>query len=75
MTVSTQTTSTSRTSFYLSCLACVDSGVTVALNLLENSALISINRGVVTIVDRKGLKAAANGAYGVSEAEFNRVFG
>lgn len=51
------------------------SGVTVALNLLENSALISINRGVVTIVDRKGLKAAANGAYGVSEAEFNRVFG
>lgn len=51
------------------------SGVTVALNLLENSALISINRGIVTIVDRKGLKEAANGAYGVSEAEFNRVFG
>jgi len=51
------------------------SGVTVALNLLENSALISINRGVVTIVDRKGLRAAANGAYGVSEAEFDRVFG
>ena len=51
------------------------SGVTVALNMLEKTALISINRGVVTIVDRKGLKAAANGAYGVSEAEFNRVFG
>lgn len=51
------------------------SGVTVALNLLERTALISINRGVVTIVDRKGLKASANGAYGVSEAEFDRVFG
>src|SRR4030095_8714056 len=51
------------------------SGVTVALNLLENSALISINRGVVTIVDRKGLKAAANGDYGISEAEVDRVFG
>ena len=51
------------------------SGVTVALNLLEGTALISINRGVVTIVDRKGLKAAANGAYGVTEAEYKRVFG
>ena len=50
-------------------------GVTVALNLLERSALISTHRGVTTIVDRKGLKAAANGAYGVSEAEYNRVFG
>jgi CRP-like cAMP-binding protein len=51
------------------------SGVTVALNLLEGTALISINRGVVTIVDRKGLKAASNGAYGVTEAEYKRVFG
>jgi CRP-like cAMP-binding protein len=51
------------------------SGVTVALNLLERTALISIHRGVTTIVDRRGLKATANGAYGVSEAEYNRVFG
>jgi CRP-like cAMP-binding protein len=51
------------------------SGVTVALNLLEKTALISVHRGVTTIVDRKGLKAAANGAYGVSEAEYTRVFG
>jgi hypothetical protein len=51
------------------------SGVTVALNLLEKAALVSINRGVVTIVDRKGLKATANGAYGVAEAEYDRLFG
>jgi Crp-like helix-turn-helix protein len=51
------------------------SGVTVALNLLESTALISIHRGITTIVDRRGLRAAANGAYGVSEAEYDRVFG
>jgi len=50
------------------------SGVTVALNILETTGLISIHRGVITIVDRKGLKATANGAYGVPEAEYNRLF-
>jgi CRP-like cAMP-binding protein len=50
-------------------------GVTVALSLLERTALVSTNRGVISILDRKGLKRAANGAYGVAEAEFNRVFG
>ncbi len=50
-------------------------GVTVALNLLERAALIQNHRGVITIIDRKGLKRAANGAYGVPEAEFDRLFG
>jgi CRP-like cAMP-binding protein len=50
-------------------------GVTVALNLLERKGLIKIHRGVVTILDRKGLRRASNGAYGVPEAEFNRLFG
>lgn len=50
-------------------------GVTVALSFLERIALITTDRGVISIVDRKGLKQAANGAYGVAEAEFNRVFG
>lgn len=50
-------------------------GVTVALNLLERSGLIGSHRGIITIVDRKGLKRASNGAYGVPEAEFNRLFG
>ena len=48
-------------------------GVTVALSLLERIALVSTNRGVISILDRKGLKRAANGAYGVSEAEYERV--
>lgn len=50
-------------------------GVTVALSLLEKSGLISTDRGVISVLDRTGLKRAANGAYGVAEAEYNRVFG
>ncbi len=50
-------------------------GVTVGLNLLENKGVIRIHRGVITIIDRTGLKRAANGAYGVPEAEFERLFG
>jgi CRP-like cAMP-binding protein len=50
-------------------------GVTVGLNLLEKSGLIQNHRGVISIIDRTGLKRAANGAYGVPEAEFDRLFG
>lgn len=50
-------------------------GVTVALNLLERNGLIKSHRGVITIVARKGLRRASNGAYGVPEAEFHRLFG
>jgi CRP-like cAMP-binding protein len=50
-------------------------GVTVGLNLLEKSGLIRHHRGVISIIDRTGLKRAANGAYGVPEAEFERLFG
>ncbi len=50
-------------------------GVTVALNLLEGSGLIRANRGVVSIVDREGLEAHSNGAYGAPEVEFHRQFG
>ena len=49
-------------------------GVTVALNLLEKKGLIKSHRGVTTIVDRKGLRQASNGAYGEPEAEFDRLF-
>ena len=48
-------------------------GVTAALNELEAKALISTKRGCITIVDRQGLEAAANGLYGVPEAEFKRL--
>lgn len=50
-------------------------GVTVALNLLEESALITADRGVISIIDRSGLERAAGGGYGSSEKEFNRVLG
>jgi CRP-like cAMP-binding protein len=50
-------------------------GVTVALHLLERKGLIKSHRGVTTIVDRRGLRRASNGAYGVPEAEFDRLFG
>jgi hypothetical protein len=44
-------------------------GVTFALSLLERQGLIQVGRGVITIVDRQGLEANANGAYGAAEAD------
>lgn len=38
-------------------------GVTVALHYLEQRALIRLSRKQIVIVDRKGLRAAANGTY------------
>jgi CRP-like cAMP-binding protein len=38
-------------------------GVTVALNYLQQRALIRLARGQLVITDRKGLEAAANGTY------------
>ena len=38
-------------------------GVTVALNYLEQRALIRLARKQIVITDRKGLEAAANGSY------------
>ncbi len=39
------------------------SGVTVALQGLERTGLISHKRGVITIVDREALESSSNGAY------------
>jgi CRP-like cAMP-binding protein len=50
-------------------------GVTAALNLLASEGLIRANRGVISIVDRKGLQESSNGAYGKPEAEFRSLFG
>jgi len=47
----------------------------MALKLLERKGLIKSDRGVITIVNRRGLRQGSNGAYGVPEAEFNRLFG
>ncbi len=48
-------------------------GVTIALQELEASALISTSRGVVNIRDRAGLEERANGFYGVAEKEYERL--
>jgi CRP-like cAMP-binding protein len=50
-------------------------GVTVALHALQQDGLIQPGRGSVTIIDRKGLERAANGAYGTGEAELGRLLG
>ncbi|HET9395694.1 MAG TPA: Crp/Fnr family transcriptional regulator [Nitrospiraceae bacterium] len=51
------------------------SGVTVALGNLERRATINMRRGSITVLDRAGLEAAANGLYGVPETELRRLFG
>lgn len=50
-------------------------GVTVALHDLEGNGLIRCARNQVKILDRKGLQLAANGFYGVPEAEYVRSIG
>jgi hypothetical protein len=50
-------------------------GVTVPLSLLERAGLIQVNRGVISVVDREGLRQSSDGAYGAPEAEFQRLFG
>jgi CRP-like cAMP-binding protein len=50
-------------------------GVTNALHDLEGKGLIQSTRGAVRILDREGLSLAANGFYGVPEAEYARSMG
>jgi hypothetical protein len=50
-------------------------GVTDTMNDLEGRGLIRSSRGKVLLLNRKGLKLAANGFYGVPEAEYDRAVG
>jgi CRP-like cAMP-binding protein len=50
-------------------------GVTVAVQGLSNKGLIAKERGQITVTDRPGLEAAANGLYGIPEAESRRLMG
>ena len=50
-------------------------GVTVALHDLEGQGLIRSMRNQVRILDRDGLQLAANGFYGIPEAEYDRSIG
>jgi CRP-like cAMP-binding protein len=49
-------------------------GVTLALHNLEAKGLIKIHRSRVTVVDRNGLETRANGNYGPSESQYDRLF-
>lgn len=49
------------------------SGVSVALAALEAKNLVKPQRGLVLVSDRRGLEECANGAYGTSEAELQRL--
>ena len=49
--------------------------VTVALQILEGARLIQSRRGRVVVLDRAGLEQAAGEAYGVAEAEYERLIG
>jgi CRP-like cAMP-binding protein len=48
-------------------------GVTLAIQRLEERKLIRAARGRLTIRNRRGLEEAANGSYGVPEAEYARL--
>ncbi len=50
-------------------------GVTVALHELEGKALIRSTRSHIRVLDRDGLQRAANGFYGIPEAEYDRAIG
>ncbi len=48
-------------------------GVTRAAGALQRAGLIEYTRGVVTILDRRGLKQRSCECYGVSKKEFDRL--
>jgi CRP-like cAMP-binding protein len=50
------------------------SGVTIAVQTLEGTGAIKAARGHIIIRDRARLEEAANGSYGVPEAEYRRLF-
>jgi CRP-like cAMP-binding protein len=50
-------------------------GVSVAAGALQRAGLIRYSRGVVTILDRHGLRQRACECYGLSKREFDRLLG
>jgi CRP-like cAMP-binding protein len=49
-------------------------GITKAARALQKRKLISYNRGIITVVDRSGLEAAACGCYLADKANYMRIF-
>jgi CRP-like cAMP-binding protein len=50
-------------------------GVSAAAGALQRAGLIRYSRGIVTILDRQGLRARACECYGLSRREFDRLLG
>jgi len=50
-------------------------GVTAAAGSLQKRKLISYTRGVITVLDRKGLEAAACGCYLADRRTYDRILG
>ena len=50
-------------------------GVTEALHALSRKRLITAKRGQIIVANRAGLETAANGLYGIPEAEYRRLTG
>lgn len=50
-------------------------GVTQALHMLEGEGLIRARRGVITVLNRRGLEKLAGPIYGAPEAEYKRLIG
>ena len=48
-------------------------GVSIAAGALQRSGLIRYSRGIVTILDRRGLQQHACECYGLSKREFDRL--
>lgn len=48
--------------------------VTATLSKFARAGLLGTFRGSVSVTDRAGLVAAANGYYGAAEDEFDRLF-
>jgi CRP-like cAMP-binding protein len=59
--------------FLTTMLACRRAGVTEALHLLQKDGLITVNRGQVVVLNRKGLEKRAGDFYGTPEAEYRRL--
>jgi CRP-like cAMP-binding protein len=49
------------------------SSVTLATQVLEGNHLIKAQRGRITVTNRQGLEALADGSYGTTEAEYARL--
>jgi CRP-like cAMP-binding protein len=50
-------------------------GVTEAMQMLEGRGLIKATRGLIKVLERKGLERLAGSTYGPSEAEYRRLMG